>query len=38
MTEEIPPIRQWSDVDLDCFQNEIVPLDRPARIKSLVRH
>jgi hypothetical protein len=35
--DSIAPIEQWSDVDLDRFHNEIVPLNRPAHIKSLVR-
>ena len=37
MADGLPAIRAWSDVDFDCFQNEIVPLDRPAHIRSLVR-
>ena len=37
MAERLPPIRAWSNVDLDRFQNEIVPLDRPAHLRSLVR-
>lgn len=38
MADSLPPIKQWQNVDFDCFNNEIVPLNRPAHIKSLVRH
>lgn len=38
MAERLPDIPQWSDVDFDRFHNEIVPLNRPAHIKSLVGH
>ena len=37
MADSLPPIKQWQDVDADRFHNEIVPLDRPAHIKGLVR-
>ena len=37
MADSLPPIKQWQDVDVDRFRDEIVPLNRPAHIKSLVR-
>ncbi len=37
MADSLPPIKEWRDVDVDCFRNEIVPLNRPALMKSLVR-
>jgi hypothetical protein len=37
IVNSIAPIKQWTDVDLDRFHNEIVPLNQPAHIKSLVR-
>lgn len=30
--------REWRDVDLETFRGEIVPRDRPAILKGLVRH
>lgn len=37
MTEPACSIREWRDVDLEIFQNEIVPRRQPAVLKSLVR-
>jgi hypothetical protein len=38
MADRIPCIPQWSDVDFDRFHNEIVPLNQPAHIQSIVGH
>jgi hypothetical protein len=32
----LPSIRAWNDVDLDTFQNEIVPAGQPALLKGHV--
>jgi len=37
MAESIRSIREWRDVDLDIFQNEIVAQKQPAVLKSLVK-
>lgn len=34
----LPKTREWRNVDLETFRNEIVPLDRPAVLKGLVSH
>jgi len=31
-------IKEWRDVDLDIFENEIVPQNQPAVLRSLIRH
>ena len=30
-------VREWHDVDQEAFQEEIIPLNKPAVFKSLVR-
>ncbi|MBT8090917.1 MAG: cupin-like domain-containing protein [Gammaproteobacteria bacterium] len=36
MAKSVRSIREWQNVDLETFQNEIVPGDQPAVLKSLV--
>jgi hypothetical protein len=38
IVDDLPQIRAWSDVSFDQFHQEIVPLNQPAHIKSLVGH
>ena len=35
---EMPPVREWKRVDRKRFEEEIVPLNRPAIIRGLVNH
>ena len=36
MTQTLSKIQEWNNVDFDQFHNEIVPLNQPAVLKSLV--
>jgi hypothetical protein len=38
MTEFPRSIKEWRDVDVDVFENEIVPQQQPAVLKSMVKH
>lgn len=37
MTEALPKIREWHDVDAAAFRNDILPLNQPAVLKGLVK-
>ncbi|MFT7528165.1 MAG: hypothetical protein ACI9LY_003325 [Arenicella sp.] len=36
MTKQVSKIQEWTNVDFDQFHNEIVPLNKPAVLRSLV--
>ncbi|MEM7360030.1 MAG: cupin-like domain-containing protein [Pseudomonadota bacterium] len=38
MSEGLSPIREWSDVDQTCFEQEILPLNQPAVMRGLANH